>query len=137
MGHYDPSGIVVNACLFEFFDASTGLLFEATPGVKAQELAAAYAVLGIPLLDARANFFKSAHLGDAVEIASRVSEFRRALFDVEHRRSVKGAPAVEGSRNRLWSVRDQDNSDKLHAHAIPAEAIAKFGRFTAVRAKSF
>jgi 4-hydroxybenzoyl-CoA thioesterase len=125
-GHCDPAGIVFNLRFFEFFDASTWLLFEAALGVKAQELAAANAILGIPLVDARANFLKSARLGKAVEIASRVSEFRRSSFDVEHRLSVNGELAVEGSESRVWAVRDKSDPDKIAAAPIAQEVIAKF-----------
>jgi hypothetical protein len=41
--------------------------------------------------------------------------------------SINGELAVEGRKTRVWAARDQDNPDKMHAHAIRAEAIAKFG----------
>jgi 4-hydroxybenzoyl-CoA thioesterase len=126
-GHCDPAGIVFNPRFFEFFDASTWLLFEAALGVKAQELASLYGIVGIALVDARANFLKPARFGDAVEIASRVSEFRRSSFDVEHHLSVNGALAVEGGESRVWAVRDKIDPDKIATAPIPAEVIAKFG----------
>jgi 4-hydroxybenzoyl-CoA thioesterase len=126
-GQCDPAGIVFNPRFFEMFDASSWLLFEAVLGVKPQELAATYGIIGIALVDARANFLKPAKFGDAIEIASRVSEFRRSSFDVEHRLSVNGALAVEGTETRVWAVRDKANPDKIATAAIPAEVIAKFG----------
>jgi 4-hydroxybenzoyl-CoA thioesterase len=126
-GHCDPAGIVFNPRFFEFFDASTWLLFEAALGVKAQDLASVYNIVGIALVDARANFLKPAKFGDVVEIASRVSEFRRSSFDVEHRLSVNGALAVEGGESRVWAVRDKKDPEKIAAAAIPPEVIAKFG----------
>jgi len=126
-GQCDPAGIVFNPRFFEMFDASSWLLFEAALGVKPQELAAAYGIIGIALVDARANFLKPAKFGDAVEIASRVSEFRRSSFDVEHRLSVNGELAVEGQETRVWAVRDTADPEKIATAAIPAEVIAKFG----------
>jgi 4-hydroxybenzoyl-CoA thioesterase len=126
-GQCDPAGIVFNPRFFEMFDASSWLLFEAVLGVKPQELAAKYSIIGIALVDARANFLKPAKFGDTVEIASRVSEFRRSSFDVEHRLSVNGELAVEGGETRVWAVRDKANPDKISAVAIPPEVIAKFG----------
>jgi 4-hydroxybenzoyl-CoA thioesterase len=126
-GQCDPAGIVFNPRFFEMFDASSWLLFEAALGVKPQELAAAYGIIGIALVDARANFLKPAQFGDAVEITSRVSEFRRSSFDVEHRLSVNGELAVEGQETRVWAVRDTADPEKIAAAAIPAEVIAKFG----------
>lgn len=126
-GHCDPAGIVFNPRFFEFFDASSWLLFEAALGIKAQDLAAAYGVVGIALVDARANFLKPVRFGDNVEIASRVSEFRRSSFDVEHRITVGGVLAVEGGESRVWAVRHKDDPDKISAAPIPPEVIAKFG----------
>ena len=126
-GQCDPAGIVFNPRFFEMFDASSWLLFEAVLGVKPQEMAATYGIIGIALVDARANFLKPAKFGDAIEIASRVSEFRRSSFDVEHRLSVHGELAVEGTETRVWAVRDKANPDKIATAAIPAEVIAKFG----------
>jgi 4-hydroxybenzoyl-CoA thioesterase len=125
-GHCDPAGIVFNPRFFEFFDASSWLLFEAALGVKAQELATTFDIVGIALVDARANFLKPVKFGDAVEIVSRVSEFRRTSFEVEHRLSVNSALAVEGSESRVWAVRDPSNPDKIKTAPIPAEVIARF-----------
>ena len=57
-GQCDPGGIVFNSRFFEMFDLSTWLLFEAALGVKAHELAKTFNIVGIPLVDARANFIK-------------------------------------------------------------------------------
>ena len=126
-GHCDPAGIVFNSRFFEFFDHSTWLLFEAALGVKPQDLARTFGVIGIPLVDARANFLKPAKFGDAIEIASRVAEFRRSSFEVEHTISVGGALAVEGAETRVWAARGKDDPEKIAALPIPAEVIARFG----------
>ena len=126
-GQCDPAGIVFNSRFFEMFDHSTWLLFEAALGIKPRDFGRHYGVIGIALVDARANFLKPAKFGDVIEIASRVSEFRRSSFDVEHRITVGGELAVEGSESRVWAVRSKDNPDKISAAAIPAEVIARFG----------
>jgi 4-hydroxybenzoyl-CoA thioesterase len=125
-GQCDPAGIVFNSRFFEMFDASTWQLFEAALGVKPPDLAGAFGIMGIPLVDVRANFIKAVKFGDVVEIASRVSEFRRSSFDVEHRLSVAGELAVEGGETRVWASRSKDNPEKIGATAIPGEVIAKF-----------
>jgi 4-hydroxybenzoyl-CoA thioesterase len=125
-GHCDPAGIVFNPRFFEFFDRSTWLLFETALGVKPDKLAAAYGVFGIPLVDARANFLKPAKFGDTVEIASRISEFRRSSFDIEHRLTIGGELAVDGAETRVWAARDKDNPEKFGAVAIPDEMKARF-----------
>ncbi len=83
--------------------------------------------MGIPLVDARANFLKPVQFGDVVDLTSRVSEFRRSSFDVAHRLSVGGELAVEGDETRVWAVRSKDDPEKIAGAAIPADVIAKFG----------
>ena len=112
-GQCDPAGIVFNSRFFEIFDTNTWKMFEAALGVKPHELASAFGIMGIPLVDARANFLKPVKFGDAVEMASRVSEFRRSSFDVEHRLSVNGELAVEGSETRVWAARSKDDPEKI------------------------
>jgi 4-hydroxybenzoyl-CoA thioesterase len=126
-GQCDPAGIVFNARFFEMFDVSTWMLFEAALGVTAHQLADTFGIIGIPLVDARANFLRSAKFGDEVEIVSQVAEFRRSSFDVEHRLSVAGQLAVEGGETRVWAARDRHDPEKIHAVAIPTEVLAKLG----------
>ncbi len=126
-GHCDPAGIVFNSRFFEFFDASTWLMFDAALGVRPPDLASTFDILGVPLVDVRAEFHTPIKFGDTVEIASRISGFRRSSFDVDHRISVGGDMAVEGVETRVWAARSRDNPEKIGAVAIPAEVIAKFG----------
>ena len=126
-GQCDPAGIVFNSRFFEMFDLSTWLLFEAALGVKAHELTKTFNIVGIPLVDARANFIKTAKFGDVVEIASQVAEFRRSSFEVEHRLSIDGELAVEGSETRVWAAHDKTDPKKFGATAIPTDVIARFG----------
>jgi 4-hydroxybenzoyl-CoA thioesterase len=125
-GDCDPAGIVFNPRFFEFFDASSWLLFETALGVKQQNIATTYGIVGIALVDARANFLKPIKFGDKIEIVSRVSEFRRSSFDVEHRISVGGELAVEGGETRVWAMRSSDDPEKIAATPIPKDVIAKF-----------
>jgi len=125
-GQCDPAGIVFNSRFFEMFDASTWQMFEAALGVKPHELASAFGIMGIPLVDVRANFIKAVKFGDLVDITSRVSEFRRSSFDVEHRLSVVGELAVEGGETRVWASRSKDDPEKIGGTAIPGAVIAKF-----------
>lgn len=126
-GDCDPAGIVFNPRFFEYFDASTWLLFEAALGVKPQDLSATYGVIGIPLVDARANFLKAVKFGDTVEIASRATKFGRTSLEIEHRLSVGGELHIEGNETRVWAAKDPTDPDKIKGVAIPAEVIAKFG----------
>ena len=123
----DPAGIVFNSRFFELFDSSTWLLFQAALGVPPHELATAFGIMGIPLVDVRASFLKPIKFGDLVDIDSKIAEFRRSSFDVEHRFSVNGKLAVEGGETRVWATRSRDNPEKIGAAPIPDNVIAKFG----------
>jgi 4-hydroxybenzoyl-CoA thioesterase len=125
-GQCDPAGIVFNSRFFEIFDSNCWLLFENALGVKPHELASTFGIIGIPLVDARANFLKPAKFGAVLEIASRIAEFRRSSFEVEHRISIDGELAVDGGETRVWAARDKNNPDKIGAVAIPPEVIARF-----------
>ena len=116
-----------NSRFFEIFDTSTWNMFEAALGVKPQDLAGTFGIIGIPLVDASANFMAPIKFGDTVEMVSRVKEFRRSSFDVEHRLSVNGELAVEGAETRVWAARSKDAPEKIGGIAIPADVIAKFG----------
>jgi 4-hydroxybenzoyl-CoA thioesterase len=126
-GHCDPAGIVFNPRFFEFFDTNTWMLFEKALGVKAELFASTYGIIGIALVDARANFIKPAKFGDTIEIASRITEFRRSSFEVQHTITIGSNVATEGNETRVWAVRDKTNPDKITTASIPAEVIAKFG----------
>lgn len=103
------------------------MLLEAALGVRRQNIATTFGILGFPLVDAHADLLKPVKSGDAVEITSRVSEFRRSSFDIEHRVTVDGELAVDGGEIRVWAVRDKKDPNKIAALAIPSEVIAKFG----------
>jgi 4-hydroxybenzoyl-CoA thioesterase len=125
-GHCDPAGIVFNAHFFQFFDWSTWLMFESVLGVKPAELFEAFDIAGIPLVDVRAQFRKPALFGDLITIESRVREFRRSSFDVEHRIWLAGECVVEGQETRVWVGRDRENPDQLRARPIRGEVVERF-----------
>jgi 4-hydroxybenzoyl-CoA thioesterase len=126
-GDCDPAGIVFNPRFFEFFDASTWQLFDLALGVKPHELNATYGIIGIPLVDAGANFIKAVKFGDITEIETRAVKFGRASFQIEHRLLVGGVLHTEGNETRVWAAQDPADPGKIKGVAIPAEVIAKFG----------
>src|SRR5437016_6038624 len=100
-GQCDPAGIVFNSRFFEMFDESAWILFERALGVPRADVFATYDIMGIPLVDARARFMSPVKFGDAVAMESQVDELRRSSFDVQHRLTVDGRLAVEGSETRV------------------------------------
>jgi 4-hydroxybenzoyl-CoA thioesterase len=125
--HCDPAGIVFNPRFFEFFDTNTWLMFEAALRTKARDMNETYGIVGIALVDAQANFMKPAAFGDDVELASRVAEFRRSSFDVEHRLTKGDDLLVEGRETRVWTLPHKDDPERITAGPIPPQVLAKFG----------
>jgi 4-hydroxybenzoyl-CoA thioesterase len=125
-GHCDPAGIVFNSRFFEYFDWSVWRLFEEALEVKPNELAMAFGIVGIPLVDAKARFLRPAKFNDVAHIASEVTKFNRSSFEVTHRIAIGGEPAVEGSEIRVWAGRDPEDPAKWKGVPIPAAVIARF-----------
>ena len=126
-GQCDPAGIMFNRRFFEIFDANTWSMFEGALGVAPHKLAEHFGILGIPLVDARANFLKPVKFGDAIEVVSTVSEFRRSSFDVQHSMSTDAGVAAEGRETRVWAARNRDNPEKMGATPIPDVIVERFG----------
>ena len=60
------------------------------------------------------------------EIESRIAEFRRSSFLVEHRLINAGELAVEGFETRVWAGRDPADPSRLKSQPIPADLMARF-----------
>ena len=127
-GDCDPAGIVFYPRYFEWFDASTILLFEKVTGMIKSRMLEKYGGAGLALLEARANFKVASRYGDDIEIETQIREFRRSSFFVEHKISKNGTLAVEGFETRLWTVRDGADPNRLKSGAMPAEIISAFQR---------
>jgi 4-hydroxybenzoyl-CoA thioesterase len=124
--HCDPAGIVFNSRFFEFFDWGTWTLFEKALGVKPPDLAGAYGIIGLPLVDSGARFLAPVRFGDVVELTSQVKEFRSSRFDVEHQLIVRGTLSVEGRETRVWATGDIADPSRIKALPVPKEVVARF-----------
>jgi 4-hydroxybenzoyl-CoA thioesterase len=124
-GHCDPTRMVTPKHLFEYFDNGTWSLFEAALGVARRDFLDVFGIL--PLVDVRLDCRKTIRFGDEIEIASRIAEFRRSSFDVEHRVTSGGELAVLGGETRVWAVRNKNDPEKISARPLPDEVIARFG----------
>jgi 4-hydroxybenzoyl-CoA thioesterase len=123
-GHCDPAGIVFNPRFFEYFDWSTARLVHEALSLGSLDLASAYGIVGIPLVDTRANFMRPSRYGEEIEIVSSVAAVGRSSFEVDHRLFNKGGLAVVGHEKRVWTIREAD-SGRLRAQAIPEDVVRK------------
>jgi 4-hydroxybenzoyl-CoA thioesterase len=120
-GDCDPAGIVFYPNYFRYFDAATARMLQNATGLKKADLIRKYGIAGIPMVDTGANFKKPCRFGDVVTIESRVIEFGRSSFKVEHRLLHEGDLAVEAHEKRVWVERDPDDPEQIRPKAIPDE----------------
>jgi 4-hydroxybenzoyl-CoA thioesterase len=125
-GDCDPAGIVFYPRYFAMFDHSTVLLIEQALGMRKHKLYEHYAFAGYPAVETQARFHLPTRFGDDVEIASAITKVGRSSFSLQHRLTLGGALAVEGSETRCWVVRDESRPGGLRAQAIPDDVVARF-----------
>ena len=121
-GDCDPAGIVYYP---RYFDACTNGLFEKA-GFRKAEMLKTYGLLGIPMIDTRAQFYAAVSFGETVEIETRIVEWGRSSFRVEHKLYKGGLVAAECSEKRVWTVRDARSEKGMRGEAIPEEVKARF-----------
>ena len=80
-GQCDPAGIVFNSRFFEMFDTSTWHCFTPRSESRPIGLPSAFGIMGIPLVDVRANFLKPIKFGDR-----RVGLARKRVPPLQFRR---------------------------------------------------
>jgi 4-hydroxybenzoyl-CoA thioesterase len=124
-GDCDPAGIVFYPRYFAWFDACTAGHF-ANAGLPKFQMLKTYDIVGFPMVDTRAKFILPSKFGDVVTVETRITEFRRSSFDVEHRLLKQGALAIEAYETRVWVGRHPDDPERIKARAIPEEVIARF-----------
>ena len=124
-GDCDPAGIVYFPRFFEFFDACTNALFERA-GFRKAEMLRHYGLLGIPLIEAGAQFYVPAAFGDTVAVETRIVEWGNSSFRVEHKMYKGDVLAAEGRERRVWTVRDSLRASGMCSEAIPQEVKDKF-----------
>ena len=123
-GDCDPAGIVWYPRYFGMFDAATAHLFGAA-GFPKPAMLKRFEVVGYPMVDTRAKFLVPSKFGDEITIESRIAEFRRSSFDVEHRVLKGETLAIEGFETRVLVRRDPDTGG-IKGTSIPQEIIDAF-----------
>ena len=127
-GDCDPAGIVFYPRYFEWFDASSILLFEKATGMTKIRMLETYNGAGLALLEARAVFKVASQYGEDLTVETQVTEFRRSSFFVHHKVTKGGVLALEGFETRLWTTRDPDDKNRLRSAPLPPEILAAFGK---------
>jgi len=121
-GDCDPAGIVFFPNYFRWFDDCTSALFAAA-GLPLPALFVSHKVIGIPIVDVRANFKIPAAFGDELLAKSSVSAWKRSSFVVQHHLYKDDALAVEGFVTRVWTAADSANPGRMKSQPVPKEII--------------
>jgi 4-hydroxybenzoyl-CoA thioesterase len=127
-GHCDPAGIVYAPRFLEMFGESTIMLFEKALGVRKKDMLKERAVVGFPMVDVSAKFFRPASYSDAVTLEAEAPEFGNSSFTIRHRLLKDGTVCVEGTEKRVWTVRDAERPGGMRAERVPDEIRALFAQ---------
>src|SRR3569833_4561716 len=73
-GDCDPANIVYYPRYFAMFDDSTSIMFEAA-GFSKQDIVRKYGLIGIPMVETKAEFYIPSTHGDWITIESRIETF--------------------------------------------------------------
>lgn len=106
-GHCDPAGIVFYPRYFEYFDASTAMLF-AEAGLGKARLREKHNILGFPMVDTHAQFKLPSRYGDEVTIETVVTRVGNSSFDIHHTLlTADGHTGIECTETRVWVREEQ------------------------------
>jgi len=122
----DPAGIIYYPRYFQIFDTCTTVLIERALGMNKIDFLKVYNFVGYPVLETRARFHKPTRYGDEVAIETKLVEYGRSSFKIEHRLSKAEMLAAEGFETRVWSARDPDDPERIKAQPIPDAVLARF-----------
>ena len=117
-GDCDPARIVFYPNFFAWFDKGTTHLFRAA-GLDWPTLFEEFGVVGLPIVDAQAEFLGPCRFGETVTVTSTIGELRKKSLVVAHEVTIGGNLVVNGREIRAWTERHPDDPARLRAVPIP------------------
>ena len=117
-GDCDPANIVYFPNFYRWLDQATHELCEAA-GYELTRVRRELGWVGFPLAEAGARFHRPATINDSLRIETRVREWRRRMFLLDHRILRGELLLVEGWQTRFIGVHLADEGGRLAAMAIP------------------
>ena len=78
-----------------------------------------FGVIGLPIVDAHAEFLSPSKYGDEIEVTSWISEWRVKSLITSHEIHNKGILAVKGAEVRVWAKPDPNDPNKIKTDIIP------------------
>jgi 4-hydroxybenzoyl-CoA thioesterase len=124
-GDCDPADIVFYPQYLKWFDACTSGLFE-NVGMPLPALFKGQGIIGIPIVDLKVRFIVPSGFGDELVADSKVLEWRRSSFLIQHQFFKVGALAVEGVETRVWTGINPGDPNRMKSRPVPKEVVEKF-----------
>jgi len=122
----DNAQIVFYPNYFQWFDRATQNMFIEV-GLPWNEIWINYDIVGLPLVDASANFIKPLRMEDEIVIESHVEDWGNKVWTLRHDVKKGDTVHVEGIEKRVWGKRDPDAPAGIRAEPVPADVRALIG----------
>jgi len=123
----DAAGKVFYPNFYVWFDRATERLFGAAQWSLA-ELRRRFGIVGMPLLESRAEYQNACLHGAELRLQSRVADWSGKTFTVVHRVThADGRPALQGWEKRIFVIADDARPAGVRAIAAPEEIVARLG----------
>ena len=119
-GDCDPANIVYFPNFYRWLDLATHDLCEAA-GFELTRVRRELGWVGFPLAEAGARFHRPATINDSLRIETRIRQWRRKVFLLEHRILRDDILLVDGWQTRFIGVHLQQEGGRLAALAIPRD----------------
>ncbi|CAM5202354.1 4-hydroxybenzoyl-CoA thioesterase [Castellaniella defragrans] len=128
-GDCDPAGIVYYPRYFSMFNASTGQMLEVAMGCRESEIFRRFGVIGIPMVETRANFKRPSAYGDRLRIHTGLKRFGRSSFEVLHWIFRDETLLAEGYEKRVWAERDPGAAARIVSKPMAPDVVQGLSRF--------
>tara|TARA_B100000579_G_C22288547_1_gene601565 strand:- start:59 stop:481 length:423 start_codon:yes stop_codon:yes gene_type:complete len=119
-GHCDPAKIVFYPNYFIWFDQSSHHLFS-NAGLNMENLIKIHGIIGLPIVDAHAEFILPSKFNDLIKITSWISKWKEKSFVISHKIHNEGKLVVKGSEVRVWAKPHPTNLSLIKTDIIPDE----------------
>lgn len=126
-GDCDPANIVYFPNFYRWLDQATHELCEAA-GYELTAVRRDRRWIGFPIAEAGARFLRPATINDHLRIETRIREWRRRMFLLDHRILREDELLVEGWQTRFIGVNLPEVGGRLAALPIPADFSAAVNR---------
>jgi 4-hydroxybenzoyl-CoA thioesterase len=118
-GDCDPARIVWFPNFFRWIDASSRQFFTECGVPSWTETERTMGLIGVPLVDTRATFVRTASYGDVLQIHTSVAEWRSKSFVQQHRVMRGGELIMKCEEVRIFAAAAETAAPGIRAIAIP------------------